>query len=237
MGVVRGKVIIDIEDDDILVPMLALTEKEYPRSPPPEKDMKQRPVSSEMEPTSLQVFASSPSAALPPPPAPLTRRGRSPQKIRDSRSSKRDIKQERQPMGPRVVVDIEDFGVIEDVYMGGERPSSADPPMVELRRRGHNDGCTTSDCIRENRCIIPKDKSAACSVAGRFAECAMCPRALGQTLQSGCSNHETQRRGGCAACSCGLKVVTRNSFLTVLEGEDNGADKEKPGARRRAFSE
>jgi hypothetical protein len=56
-------------------------------------------------------------------------------------------------------------------------------------------------------------------------------------LQSGCSNHETHRRGGCAACSSGLKVVTRNSFLTVVGREDSGADEEKPGARRRAWSE
>jgi len=244
--VVRGKVIVDIEDDDIPVPMLALTEKEYPRLPPPEKEKMQRPVKSEMEPMAQQAIASSSSAAaIPPPPAPLAMRGRSAQKIRDSRSSKHDIQQERQPTGPRVVVDIEDFSAIDDVYVSEERQrtNSADPPLVELRRKGPDGSITTelyhSDCTRENRCIIPKDKSAACSVAGRFAECAMCPRAKGQMMQTGCSSHDTTRRGGCAACSCGLKVVTRNSFLTVL-GSDliNEDDEEvKPGARRRAWSE
>jgi hypothetical protein len=237
--VVRGKVIVDIDEDDIPIPMFARTEKEYPRLPPPEKDMMQRPVSSELEPMAQQASASSPSADVLPPPAPVAMRGRSAQKIRDSRSSRRDtrIKQERQPMGPRVVVDLEDVGALADLYMDGGRPRSADPPMVELRRRGHHDGCTASECSKENRCIIPKDKSAACSVAGRFAECAMCPRSKGQALQSGCSNLETHRRGGCAACSSGLKVVTRNSFLTVVGSEDCGADEEKPGARRRAWSE
>merc|ERR1719247_3721740 len=88
--VVRGKVIVDIEDD-IPVPMFALTEKEYPRMPPPEKDMMHRPVSSELEGndaqtselragTYNQALASSPSAKVPPPPALVAMRGRSAQR-------------------------------------------------------------------------------------------------------------------------------------------------------------
>jgi len=231
--VVRGKVIVDMGDDDIPVPMFARSERVSSHSEP----------DSEQEPMAQQVIGSSSAAAVPPPPAPIATRGRSAQRICDSSSSKRE---RRQPRGPRVVLDIEDVSAIE----GEERPNSADPPMVELRRRAKGDGCTTiarlvvtpmgitlmTDCSKENRCIIPKDKSTACSVAGRFAECAMCPRSKGQTLQSGCSNHETQKRG-CAACSCGLKVVAKNSFLTVLGSEGYTADEENPGARRRSWSE
>jgi hypothetical protein len=233
--VVRGKVIVDMGDDDIPIPMLARSEKER-KSSSSEPD-------TELEPMAQQVIGSSSTAAVPPPPAPIATRGRSTQRICDSSGSKCE---RRQPRGPRVVLDIEDVSAIEDE----ERPNSADPPMVELRRRGHPDGCTTiarlvvtpmgitlmTDCSKENRCIIPKDKSTACSVAGRFAECAMCPRSKGQTLQSGCSNHETQKRG-CAACSCGLKVVAKNSFLTVLGSEGYTADEENLGARRRSWSE
>ncbi|CAK0825959.1 unnamed protein product [Prorocentrum cordatum] len=57
----------------------------------------------------------------------------------------------------------------------------------------------------------------------RYAGCALCPRANGSHAAGG---------GACAACTCGVKVVSRNTFLTTEDEEAQEA-----AARRAADAE
>jgi len=112
----------------------------------------------------------------------------------------------------RIVVDIEDFGVIgePESYNGRQsRPSSADPPLVELRRRSV---LNTAQDQSSDRCSLQKGTPAPCGVAGRFSECALCPRA-----------HEL-----------GVRVKSHNTFLTF---ETDADEAEAQGSRRRSMSE
>jgi len=129
----------------------------------------------------------------------------------------------------RVMVDVEDVHFsFEDVHvLGGNcnrRPSSSDPPLVELRRRAGNCVVPSSSC--GERCGLSKAEPTPCSLAGRFSECALCPRSQGKS-GTGCGT-----AGPCAACNCGLKVIARNTFLTFAEHET-----ENFGSRRRSQSE
>jgi len=133
----------------------------------------------------------------------------------------------------RVIVDVEDQHFLwEDAELAGNynmarrfdgRPNSSDPPLVEVRRRGGN--CSVASSSTGERCSLSKGLPSLCGVAGRFKECALCPRSLGQD-GPGCNS------GTCAACNCGLKVIARNTFLTFAEVETD-----QTGSRRRSQSD
>lgn len=134
----------------------------------------------------------------------------------------------------RVIVDVEDQHFLwEDAELAGlhnmarrtdGRPNSSDPPLVEVRRRAGN--CVVMPSSIEGRCALSKATPTPCGVAGRFKECALCPRSLGQE-GPGCNS------GTCAACNCGLKVIARNTFLTFAEVETD----QSIGSRRRSQSD
>lgn len=85
---------------------------------------------------------------------------------------------------------------------------------------GGSDGTTAA----KGCCPLPKSDRSPCSFSGRFSECALCPR--GKAFCDG--------QSPCAACTCGLKVVARNTFLTIDVGEDREA---RFGARVRSKSQ
>lgn len=143
----------------------------------------------------------------------------------------------------RVVVDIEDVGAIEAFVskMPDDMTCSlcqtqlpeiqyelegASSQLVEVRRRGKTDMAAVRQ-RSPGHCVLAKTAAAPCSISGRFPECAMCPRGGGQA--SGTTEHPR-----CAACERGVRIVARNTFLTVDEGNDQFED---GSCRRRSHSE
>lgn len=207
--VVKGRVIIqmDDDDDDINLPMVGggaepvlLANAGGSVAGPPAQ-----PASSA---SSSRDWQASSSAAAP--------KSAMPQKTRapSGRTAASGLAKE-----DRVILDIEDYGAIA----GRSRPSSADPPLVEVRRRART-GASPS------RCSISKGIGSHCQLAGRFSECAMCPRGRGRCGSSESVDHAAET---CAACNIGVRIVARNTFLTI-EGHEPDKDKERSKRRSRS---
>jgi hypothetical protein len=136
-------------------------------------------------------------------------------------SSRRAVR--NQPIGKRtkVVIDIEDFAALDVNPAGGSESSSKSPHTVERRRWTKNEEgwSRPHEFLDDSGCGLSKDYSKSCSLFGQFADCAMCPRGRGSSFMSEYSQdgRECIHEGGqtCAACNCGLKVVARNTFLTI----------------------
>lgn len=218
--VVGGRVLIQFDEaDEDLLPSVPMTTVETLSIPKLSLSGINTPESTPSSPL-IQALE-----ALPPPSIDQAKsRGRS--------GAVKPLRNQRMPSksSQRVVVDIEDV----DVLLEGTcnkcqtRPSSADPPLVELRRRAGN--CVVPTLASGARCGLSKALPSPCGFSGRFAECALCPR----------NNHQAHAQGGgvaCAACNCGLKVVARNTFLTFAKDDGDDSDDMAPGARRRTKSE
>jgi hypothetical protein len=138
----------------------------------------------------------------------------------------------------KVLVDIEDFE-LGDVCNGcRSRPSSADPPMVEIRRRAATCAVTSSlesskerVACSKDRCAFGKKGSGPCSKAGQFSACALCPRSHDQHEQVGAAEEFTP----CAACNCGIRVIAKNTFITI--DTENDQEVKRVANRRRSKSE
>lgn len=121
----------------------------------------------------------------------------------------------------RAVLDIEDLSEVTNFCktcdFRSDRPLSAE---VERRGRGEARADRQPHCHRrhaERSRSRPNVGGACAKEHCHFAGCALCSR-------SGPS-HEP-----CAACDCGLRIVSKNTFLTLDEGE------RQEGARRRCKS-
>lgn len=191
----HGRVLVKIDDDDDDEPLSMILP----------------------EPVSLVTLRGSTAEMQPPEPA-LAIEAVTPTATAVSQTSRGRATATKPLMMERVVVDIEDFGAIGAFCKGcRSRPSSSDPPLVEIRRRAQN-------CATAPRCILPKTESTPCSLSGRFPECALCPR--------GMSGGNAKGHEGCAACNCGIRVIQRNTFLEIEE-----INSESPAARRRSLSQ
>mmetsp|Transcript_126933 Transcript_126933/g.201274 ORF Transcript_126933/g.201274 Transcript_126933/m.201274 type:complete len:523 (-) Transcript_126933:142-1710(-) len=143
----------------------------------------------------------------------------------------------------KVVLDIEDFAAAEISSNGdggrGSASASSSPGTVHRRRWTKNEEgwSRPQDTCDDSGCGLQKDRSKGCSLFGQFAECAMCPRGRGSTWSAGatCSSASgVACSQPCAACNCGLKVVARNTFLTICDPKIK--DEEQAGSRIRSKS-
>lgn len=130
----------------------------------------------------------------------------------------------------RVLVDIEDVDAVAGLC--GECHSRPALPPERRRKARSVDSLVargrdvSKAACSTQRCSLPKTERTPCNVAGRFSECALCPRnSSDATAASG-------PRTPCAACECGLRVVARNTFLTITPIDDRN----KPGAKVRSKS-
>jgi len=182
-----------------------------------------------------------PSTTAPPvKTAPVTKSDPSPETVSSGKqrapsSANSPVQRGREVVRPnvntRLVLDIEDAAVLEDIdHLNLYRPTranSAEPPMVELRQRGSQNASSSSD--KEKQCGRTKADPMPCGHAGRFSECALCPRAGGATASSEGHIYQAPTRGG--AEKFNVKVMQRNTFLTFADPEQADVQGSKKRSR------